>query len=677
MSAYPLNSHRFEAAFALCAFVLLSAGLRTFGQQLEPTTEPVFVYGKEWAETIPETVLNGDELIRPDKIAAAMERVPNANINAAGANSFTDVYSIRGLANTPNFSKQAVTLYVDGVPSSSTFTNFSDLGELDQVTVFRGPQGDFFGKNSEAGIVEIRTIVPDATPLWSAAAAAGNYDFASAHVLAAGPLNATAFAKIEAGYLTRDGFLENTFRGTRPDFEEHAFARATLRLAPAKDWEIIFSAEIHDGRDGVQRFVPLFAPDPFQVAFDFDGRTNIQGNVEALILSHTLEIGRLTFITSHRDWNLEPYEADFDYSPAPIVRGRFELSQEQFAQEIRLESTEGDEPWWYRVGLFADRVLSDGTEIFAFPDFTKEIAFRDTESEFAIFGRATWRLSHGFEVTGGMRLAYDEESITRTRRVSFTPDTSFDSDRSEWNIQPRIALAYHWSPQTTAYVSSTYGYKTGGFSFLETDPELASFDRERVWSNEFGLRTTCLDRRVEVRCAAFVNRVEDYQVERPAEGPDITVFNAPRVLSWGGELEISAKPVTGLRVRAALGYTRSEFREYDDPFTGVSYRGKRTPFSPEFTATLEARYSFRGMFAQVNVTAYGETFYDEANTPEMREGPHAQIDARVGYERGRFTISAFCENAGDARYFTQKITYAGVGTPAAPRTFGAMFTFKL
>jgi len=679
MSAYPLNLHRFKAGFALCASLLFSAGLRALGQQLETTTEPIFVYGKEWAETIPQTVLSGDELIGPDKIAAALQRVPNATINAAGANSFTDVYSIRGLANTPNFSKQAVTLYIDGVPSSSTFTNFPELGELDQITVFRGPQGDFYGKNSEAGIVEIKTIIPDATPMFSTAVAAGSYDFTSAHVLAAGPVNAnaTAFAKVEAGYLTRDGFLENTFRGTRPDFEEHLFARATLRLAPAKDWEIIFSAEIHDAQDGVQRFVPLFAPDPFQVAFDFDGRTNIRGDVEALTFSHTLENSRLTFITSRRDWNLEPYEADFDYSPAPIVRGKFELGQEQLAQEIRLESTEADGPWWYRVGLFANRVLSDGTEVFAFPDFSKEIAFRDTESEIALFGRATWRLGHGFEVTGGMRVAYDAESIARMRRVSFAPDTSFDSHRSEWNMQPRIAFAYHWSPQTTAYLNSTYGYKTGGFSFLETDPQLASFERERVWSNEFGLRTTSLDGRVEVRCAAFVNRVEDYQVERPAEGPDITVFNAPRVSSWGGELEISAKPVTGLSVRAALGYTRSEFREYDDPFTGVSYRGKRTPFSPELTATLEMRYGFRGMFAQVDVIASGETFYDEANTAAMREGPHAQVDARVGYESGRFTISAFCENAGDARYFTQKITYAGVGTPAPPRTFGAMFTFKL
>ena len=678
MSPRPPNFHRFGTTLALSASLLIWAGARAPGQQLDATTEPIFVHAKEWDEAVPQTTLSGDEVIGQDKIAAALQRVPNTTINAAGANSFTDVYSIRGLANTPNFSKQAVTLYVDGVPSSSTFTNFPELGELEQVTVFRGPQGDFFGKNSQAGIVEMRTIVPDATLAVSTTASMGSYDFGSAEVLVAGPVVANrAFAKIEAGYLTRDGFLENTFLGTRPDFQEHIFARGTLRLAPANDWEILFSAEIHDARDGVQRFVPLFAPDPFRVAFDFDGRTNIQGNVEALVVSHTLDIDRLTFISSRRDWNLEPYEADFDYSPAPIVRGKFELGQEQFAQEIRFESTESDGPWRYRVGLFADRVLSDGTEVFAFPGFSKEIAFQDNESEFAVFGRATWRLGHGFEVTGGMRVAYDAESIARTRRVSFTPDTTFHSHRSEWNLQPRIAFAYHWSPQTTAYLDSTYGYKNGGFSFLETDPRLASFERERVWSNELGLRTTCLDRRLEFRCAAFVNRVEDYQVERPAVGPDITVFNAPRVLSWGGEMEITVKPVKGFRARATLGYIRSEFHEYDDPFTGVSYRGKRTPFSPELTATLETRYSFRGMFVQVEVIASGETFYDEANTAAMREGPHAQCNARVGYESGRFAIAIYCDNAGDARYFTQKITYAGVGTPAAPRTFGAMFTFKL
>jgi iron complex outermembrane receptor protein len=255
--------------------------------------------------------------------------------------------------------------------------------------------------------------------------------------------------------------------------------------------------------------------------------------------------------------------------------------------------------------------------------------------------------------------------------------TAFGSDRAEWDVQPRIAAAYHCSPEATAYVSSTYGYKSGGFSYLETDPRLASFERERVWSNEAGLRARLFDHRIELHCAAFFNQVEDYQVERPAIPPDITVFNAPRVVAWGGEMEMKARPLKDLQIRGAFGYTRSEFREYQDPFTATSYRGKRTPFSPDFTAAFEIRYSYRGVFAEAEVAATGETFFDEANTAAMREAPHAQGNVRLGYENSRLNISVFCDNVGDARFFTQKITYAAVGTPVPPRTFGAAVRLQL
>ncbi|HKP02837.1 MAG TPA: TonB-dependent receptor [Chthoniobacterales bacterium] len=670
------NWQNLGKARACCAVLLAIAVSRAFGQQA--TSEPVFVYGRDWIESVPRTDLEGDELTSQDKLAAAIQRVPNATINAAGANSYLDVYSIRGLGNTPNFSKQAVTLYLDGVPSSSTSTNFTELGELEQVTVFRGPQGDFFGKNSEAGVVEITTVAPGTVPQRVVAATVGSYDSANVKLLLAGPVaNDQILAKIEGSYLSRDGFLENVFLGTRPDFQEHGFARGTFRMTPAEDWDFVFSAEIHRARDGVQRFVPVFAPDPFRVAFDFDGRTDIQGNVESLTISHRVEAGRLTFITSHRDWTLDPYEADLDYSPAPIVRGKIQLEQRQVAQEIRFESTANDAPWRYRVGLFTDQVLSNGTELFALPGLLKEIKFEDDEFELAIFGRATRRFGQAFELTGGMRLAYDTESITRRRQLSVAPATAFDSTRAAWNVQPRIALAYRCSEETSVYFVSTYGYKNSGFSYFETDPRLASFDRERVWSNEAGVRGDFFDHRLEVRWAGFVNRIEDYQVERPAVPPDITVFNAPSVLAWGGEMEINARPVNGLQLRAAAGYTHSEFREYRDPFTDASYRGNQTPFAPNWTASFEVRYSYRSIFAQAEVMASGQTFYDEANTAEMREGPHAQGNLRVGYEDNRFGVSVHCDNISDTRFFTQKITYAGVGTPAPPRTFGVEFRLRL
>lgn len=645
--------------------------------QTPASTEPVIVRASPPPPIGATTEVPVADLTSAATAVNVLDRIPNATANEAGASSFEDVYTVRGLTNTPNFSKQAVTIYVDDVPSSSAFANFPDYGAVERVVVFRGPQGDYFGKNSEAGLLQLTRPQPDSFAL-NLTTAAGNYDMWTGRALVSGPLlSDVAFVTVDGSYFSRDGFLENTFRDTRPDYQQHAFGRVTFRVLPAPDWEISFSAEVHDIRDGVQRFVPLSTPDPFRVAFDFDGRTDICGNVESLRISHLLDVGQLTLVTSWRDWELDPYEADFDYSPVPFVRGRFVLGQRQLTEEIRLDSHEEDTTWRWRVGLFADRTASGGSEAFLFPQFSKLISFEDHDYEGAIFGRSTFQLTSQFDLVAGMRLEYNDESITRTRAVSFEPGrTIFEAGRGEWNVQPRLALAYNFSPQVSAFIDSTYGYKSGGFSFLETDPRLARFETERVWLNEIGLRAGTADQRFRVRAVAFVNRIEDYQVERPAVPPDITVFNAPLVVSLGGELEAEARPMPGLELRGAVGYTHSEFRDFHDPFSGVSYGGNRTPFTPEFTATASARYIWRGLFAQIEALAAGETFYDEANTRALREGPHAELNLRIGYDRDHFTANLFCDNVTDESYFTQKIASAGVGTPAPPRTFGGSFAIK-
>jgi iron complex outermembrane receptor protein len=399
--------------------------------------------------------------------------------------------------------------------------------------------------------------------------------------------------------------------------------------------------------------------------------------VESLRISHAMDAAELTLITSWRDWSLNPYEADFDYSPVPFVRGRFVLGQNQIAQEVRLDSRDQESGWRWRIGVFADRISSDGTEEFLFQQFTKLISFSDHNHEAAIFCRSTWDLGNGFELTAGARLEYSEESITRSRHVSFeSATTNFNAARSEWNAQPRLALTYNWSREISLFIDSTYGYKSGGFSFLETDPRLAQFDMERVWLNEIGARAATSDQRFELHTLAFVNRIEDYQVERPAIPPDITIFNAPLVVSWGAELEAVARPIDNLELRGSVGYTKSEFCEFHDPFTAVSYRGNATPFTPEFTVNASARYTWRGIFLQGELLAAGETFYDEANTEDLREAPHAQLNARIGYETRHFVLTIFCENLTGERYFTQKIASANVGTPVPPRTFGGSASLK-
>lgn len=664
------------SAISSLGIVSLMSSRALFAQSADSAIEPVVV-------TAPQLGQTNSSSVNPDilglcgdfrKIATVM---PNMSINDAGADSFEDVYAVRGLNNTPNFSKQALTVYIDDVPSVATFTNFTDIGTVQSVELVRGPQGDLVGKNAEAGLLDIHTITPDSSRLITASSATGSYDYWNGNALVSGPiLPNTLFAKIEGAYLSRDGYLDNSFRDTHPDFQQHAFGRLQLRLTPTTDLEIDLSVEYHYIRDGVQRFVPLGLPDPFRVAFNYDGRTDIDGNVESLRIVRTFDSARLTLITSWREWELEPYTADFDYSPAPIVVGQFNLEQTQLAQEIRFESADPETDWGWRIGAFADRVTNSGQEIYAFPGFQKIISFDEHEAEFALFGQVTRHLGDGFEITLGMRVDYDADQITRRRSVTFSSTSEFSSAQSEWNVQPKVVVTYNFAPDSRVYVSSAYGYRNGGFSFLETDPRLASFEPERVWANEIGARVNCFDQRLQLAGAVFVNRIEDYQVERLSIPPDITVFNAPLVLSYGCELEIIATPFSGLDVKGTFGYTHSEFLEFRDPITSVDLGGKGTPFSPDFTAALLMRYSVTGFFVEGELLASGQTFYDEANTQYVRQAPHAQFNARIGYENRRLRMYLYTENLNDARYFTQKIASAGIGTPAPPRTIGYAVEFK-
>ena len=100
------------------AILLLSNAV---AQETETSIERVVVAAPEVGPTNASAVdpdvlgLTGDFR----RIDAVM---PNVSINDAGADSFEDVYTVRGLNNTPNFSKQALIIYVDDVPRVSTFT---------------------------------------------------------------------------------------------------------------------------------------------------------------------------------------------------------------------------------------------------------------------------------------------------------------------------------------------------------------------------------------------------------------------------------------------------------------------------------------------------------------------------------------------------------------------------
>ena len=129
----------------------------------------IIVTARKRAETlidVPVTVtaVGGAELENRaiSNVDAIARIVPTLIAGEGGGTVQGGIISIRGLAGADNnpLGDQAVSFNVDGVGvGRATVRRMSDF-DVQQIEVLKGPQALFFGKNSPAGIISIRTADP-------------------------------------------------------------------------------------------------------------------------------------------------------------------------------------------------------------------------------------------------------------------------------------------------------------------------------------------------------------------------------------------------------------------------------------------------------------------------------------------------------------------------------------
>ncbi|WP_321493661.1 TonB-dependent receptor plug domain-containing protein [uncultured Desulfobacter sp.] len=100
------------------------------------------------------------EALNIEAISQLSDFVPNLTLFDNGASGF-DSPSMRGLHAFLDSATVSTGLFVDGVPILMA-TGFEDTFlDIERVEVLRGPQGTLYGKNTEAGVINIITRQPD------------------------------------------------------------------------------------------------------------------------------------------------------------------------------------------------------------------------------------------------------------------------------------------------------------------------------------------------------------------------------------------------------------------------------------------------------------------------------------------------------------------------------------
>ena len=190
---------------------------------------------------------------------------PSLNIDRASSGA-GGVLALRGIGTSPGQAgfDQAVSINIDGVQTGRARVLTQGLFDVAQVDVLKGPQALFFGKNSPAGVISIRSAAP--TREFEGYARAG-YEFGADEAViegaVSGPLSDAWAARLAVRYRDMNGWLRNDaaltsspfappdpgapVRGVRKPGEKELIGRLTLAYAPADsdfDATLKFSAQL-------------------------------------------------------------------------------------------------------------------------------------------------------------------------------------------------------------------------------------------------------------------------------------------------------------------------------------------------------------------------------------------------------------------------------------------------
>jgi outer membrane receptor protein involved in Fe transport len=240
------------------------------------------------------STLSGETLARTNSnnLTAIGELSPTVIVGAYRANGGGTI-AIRGISSPANQTgfEQAVSVAIDGVQTSNG--RIAQLGffDIEQVEILKGPQALFFGKNSPAGVISIRTAGP--TREFQAGLRA-TYEFGGDEAVldgfVAGPLSDALGYRVAIRYRNLDGWLRNRAGALASPFynpatgapaaaaqlpgtsdprpgEEELLGRLTLALQPSDTFQAtarLFGAHATDAGAGVatQNIGPCAGPNP-------------------------------------------------------------------------------------------------------------------------------------------------------------------------------------------------------------------------------------------------------------------------------------------------------------------------------------------------------------------------------------------------------------------------------
>jgi len=628
---------------AISAMAAVIAAPSALAQGAAPALEEVVVTARKREVDIQDAPVAVSVITGRDFDRSNLARLDNFNgfvpgLTIAKNDGAGRVVAMRGIGweTAQNLATQpSVLVYVDGIYLANPLAMGLDLGEVERIDVYRGPQGTEFGQGTTGGAIDIITRKPafeefDAAVEFSY----GTYNHIRARANVNIPVTDTLALRGSVQKYNRDGFAEiqgGALDGYDLDDADSLTGNLALRWEPVESLSVRLSGFVQDSdqHGAAQRNILDPNPDVRELSQDFGSTFALKNAGASAIIEwespwgvvlksltgwqqlekeQSVDGDRLNeslisidinglgiFGVPPNNWDVLPFwdndsdsvsqEVNLSYHGAQLdwVVGAYYLHHENFNHFLEAN---GPAPF----SDFEDAVVNNPSAA-TLPPFASVLSFVEartlTRDDYAFYGQATWRFNDTFAITAGGRHQQEDQLDESVQFFGLFPVPDLESEDSEftWKAGVDVNVTEH----NLLYGLVSTGFKNGG-----TNPGAlrggaiflpVRFKPETVTSWEIGSKNLFFDERVRLNVVGFYYDYDNLQFMQEDPVPFAGgTGNIPETEIYGVETEFGWAIAEGWQLDGMLAWMDGEFKKDFFAMDVVDFREALAPGVGLFTA---------------------------------------------------------------------------------------------
>lgn len=492
--------------------------------------------------------------------------------------------------------------------------------DVESVEVLKGPQALFFGKNSPAGVISVRTADP--TSSFAAGGTAG-YEMKAREwrgtAYVSGPLSDQLGFRVAGYFSDMKGWSKNlaprSGTGVLPVNSDRGPNRQDWALRGTLKWEASdrFSARLKmtysklKGSSSTENYQLVDCPRGFAQNGTIDtcraddkiyisalgpnvGKLDARFGDGSTFLEQKQFLGglelnydimdtlTLTSVSGYYDLDLGN-RANYTYGyleggapPRQILASFNFLHIKEISQELRL-ATDLDGPLNMMLGgHFQSSRVNTGSVTYRnalAPSFVNNYNLTQKGTAYSAFGQFMYKIVPELELSVGGRYSFEKKHLPSVRSGLLLPEIPPGVGaryRANWNdFSPEVMLTYRPNNNLTVYGGYKKGFLSGGFnSGITNFAANLEYGPQATKGFEGGVKARLLDGRLRTNLSIYNYKTKGLQVTVSVEGGLFQELrNAGAVRTKGAEFDfVYDTPLSGLSLNGAIAYNKGRYIDY-------------------------------------------------------------------------------------------------------------------